>query len=149
MHLNNCNSYNLLKISIKGFVNEFFINTHLKYLLNQKITNILWNARASITFIVMFNQWSVYPPMRSTTCPYPGHWRKLKGCQGAQRYTRRVCTTFSDMRKRLFHMTSNTVSMLPPLTWTSPASGSRTAWRVWNWYKFQLLQVIVINNYCD
>jgi len=47
MHLNNCNSYNLLIISIKGFVNEFFINTRLKYLINQKITNILWNDRAS------------------------------------------------------------------------------------------------------
>jgi len=27
---------------------NFFINTRLKYLINQKITNILWNARASI-----------------------------------------------------------------------------------------------------
>lgn len=47
VHLNNWNSYILLRISIKGILNEFFIDTRLNNLINQKITNILWNARAS------------------------------------------------------------------------------------------------------
>ena len=49
MHLNNYNSQILLRISIKRFMNKFFINTHLKNLINQKIMNILWNARVSYT----------------------------------------------------------------------------------------------------
>ena len=51
MHLNNLNSYILLIVSIKRFINEFFINTHLNNLINQKIMNILWNARASFNSI--------------------------------------------------------------------------------------------------
>ena len=29
------------------FIHKFFINTYLNFLINQKIMNILWNARAS------------------------------------------------------------------------------------------------------
>ena len=31
------------------FINKFFINTHFDNLINQKIMNILWNARASVS----------------------------------------------------------------------------------------------------
>ena len=41
-------------------MNQFFINTRLNSLINQKITNILWNAGASYSFIffVLLSHWS-------------------------------------------------------------------------------------------
>jgi len=36
-------------------MNKFFKNTHLNNLINQKITNILWNARASLKYINLNN----------------------------------------------------------------------------------------------
>jgi len=62
VHLNNKNSWISLRIQIKRFIYKFLITTHLNNLINQKITNILWNARASYTLYTIKKDVSFLSP---------------------------------------------------------------------------------------